>query len=387
MLSISDDSLRCVPCPHTRHPVQESRAWFRLGARPDLPYTSGSLARRVPSLAIAFTIALATQAAGSKMQVNTELSRALNAAEDQPEIIESKRHSLIYRFIIRSHVARAFSDPHWNAEPIRHFFAGLQGSIPERGAGGIILAACTNLYYSSFAITLLLSLERQKTLQAVHLHLYRPSEATLAHIGRLRDGLQYVDLSWTIDQCELAQGLTYHTIYYASARLLIAAMLVETTHCPILCIDVDGIAVRPVWPQYAHAADQGDVGLIIRRAAKPWRKILASAVGVNPTPAGSRFISAAGRALCALYLRRPRYHLDQIVLHYAALQNARLPGKAQVFNMPRELSDHDFGQDAVIWTAKGWKAKTSDLYLSAKRDVDADFPDLALLPRFSTHPV
>jgi len=300
------------------------------------------------------------------------------AGEGAPEIIAKKHHSLLFRYIIRKQVARCFADPSWNRDLFDRFVAGQSGGLPDPGAGGVILAACNDLYYWKFAPTLLLSIERQEYPECVHLHLYKPDTATLDHISRLGEKLRFVRLSWTVDACGLAQGMHYPSIYFTSARFLCAAMLVEHLSAPILCIDVDGIARRPVWPAYRQIANGGDFGLILRpRAHKPWRKVLASATGFNATEPGLRFISSVARSLCVLFQRRPLYHLDQTVLHYASEQDRRHADPGRLFVIPHTMSDYEFGEDAVIWTAKGWKTKNSELYKAAKGDVEAAFPESA----------
>ena len=203
-------------------------------------------------------------------------------AQAKPEIIAKKGHSLLSQLRIRRAVAKAFSDPAWHAPGLARFAASIGGGLPEADPGGLILAACNDFYYSRFTATLLLSLEAQRACQAVHLHLYEPSEATLAHIAMLKGAFRFVRLTWTTDRCDLAASLHYRTIYYAAGRFLVSALILNTQQRPILCIDGDGIAIRPVWPAYEPYLASGDVGLIFRKAKRNIQFRRGSRVGGAP---------------------------------------------------------------------------------------------------------
>jgi hypothetical protein len=297
----------------------------------------------------------------------------------RPEIIAQKRHSTWQKFRIWHRTQSALRSERFGSDAFATFEAGVTGSYPG-STGGVILAACDDLYYWRFAITLLLSIEDQGERQQVHLHLCRPSAATLKHIGGLPALLTHVQLTWTVDDCRLAEGLRYRTVYLASARFLIAAAVMREAKVPVLCIDVDAIAVKPIWPAYAAAQAKGDAVLIQRPTeSSVSRRLRAGAVGFNPTPAGRRYVSAAGRAIAAIFAIRPLYHLDQIVLFYL-MRTMKHRRELQVADMPGPLSDFDFSGEAVIWMAKGWAVKNSDQYGDAKRAVDARYPQVPQVP-------
>jgi hypothetical protein len=300
-------------------------------------------------------------------------------APARPEIIAEKRHSTWQKFRIWRRTQSALRSERFGSDSFAAFEAGVTGSYPDP-SGGVILAACDDLYYWRFAITLLLSIEDQGERQQVHLHLCRPSPATLQHIGKLPALLSHVRLTWTVDDCRLAEGLRYRTVYLASARFLIAAVVMREAEVPILCIDVDAIAMRPVWPAYAVAQAAGDAALIQRPTeSSVSRRLRAGAVGFNPTPAGRRYVSAVGRSIAAIFAIRPLYHLDQIVLFYL-MRTMKHRRELQVVDMPGPLSHFDFSGEAVIWMAKGWAVKNSDEYADAKRAVDARYPAVPQSP-------
>lgn len=208
-----------------------------------------------------------------------------------------KSHSLLFRGLIWLHVRLALAKkPEWHRNTLQTFRDSLGGGLPKPGTGGVILAACNDLYYNDFAGSLLCSLEKQHHKQRVHLHLYEPGAETLAHIERLRLAFTHIELSYTVDPCLLAKDQPYPIMYYASARFLMASLILEEVGSPVLCIDVDAMANQPVWLAYESWRAKGDVGLIFRDKAKlPWRRILASAVGFNATAGGKRYCSTVAR--------------------------------------------------------------------------------------------
>jgi len=286
-----------------------------------------------------------------------------------------KSHSLFFRAIIWLHVRRALAQPDWHQDSLQGFRDSLGGTLPQPGKGGILLAACNDGYYNDFAGTLLCSVERLQHKQRIHLHLYDPSPTTLTHIERLRQGFRYAKVSYTIDPCLLTKEQPYPIMYYASARFLLASILLEETGSPVLCVDVDAMANQPVWEAYESWRAKADVGLIFRNKSKlPWRKILASAVGINASEGGKRYCSGVSRALLSLLRYKPRYHLDQIVLHYAA-SIARKQQLTTFFEMPLRFSDYEFHPDSIIWTAKGGR-KAADTFQDRKLTIDAAFQHL-----------
>lgn len=299
--------------------------------------------------------------------------------EETPEIIPNKRHSAWFRYRIRRRMAKAASRADFGESALEAFRQGVSGERPTPSSDGVLLVAANDLYYRNFAITLLLSLERQNTCHKVHLHLCSPGAATRAHVAYLAERLDHVVLTWTADECRLATNLRYRSVYYAAVRFLIASDLLEHTRSPVLCLDVDGIAVQPVWPVYEAACSHADIGLILRpEERRIVAKVLASAAGFNPTNAGMRFASALSRGLASLFELHPVYHVDQIAIFY--LMQSMRRDRLSIADIPRSLADYGFGEEGVIWTAKSWKTKNSPVYQDARIAVDSQFPDLARMP-------
>ncbi|NDW06408.1 hypothetical protein [Jiella pacifica] len=289
------------------------------------------------------------------------------------DIIAKKRHSLFWRYRIRRRVRRALRDPDWALRRAEAFRRDVGGDLPKPSSQGIVLAACDDLYYHSFAPTLVRSIERHGVTQPVHLHLCAPRPETLADVAELSRSLRHVALSWTWDSGALAEGLPYRSIYLASARFLIAPLILESTGTAVLCVDVDAIANKPIWEHYAPVRAAADIVVIQRRdETSDSRRVRAGAFGMNPTPKGRRFAAALIGSLAATMPLKPRYHLDQIVIYYLMREFERV-GSLAAADMPPELSDFGFEPETVIWMAKGWKMKSSSLFKDAQSNVEASF--------------
>ncbi|MDY8110699.1 hypothetical protein U0C82_16270 [Fulvimarina sp. 2208YS6-2-32] len=292
------------------------------------------------------------------------------------EIIKEKRHSSFWRWRIARQVEKAIADPAAARARVQAYAASLSGRLPGEDAGAVILAACDERYLKAFARPLLLSLERQNEPQAVHLHLCKPSKASLDRLADLAAALSNVRLTWTIDGCDLARGLPFRTVYLAAARFLVASLVIERTRAPLLCIDIDTIANRPVWPTFDAAREGADIVVIQRRdETSDTRRVRAGAFGINPTPDGLGFAQALSASIAAILPKRPRYHLDQIVIFYLMTRLAKR-GNLKIADMPSALSSFDFDEDAVFWMAKGWKMKNSSIFQDASAQADSTFPDI-----------
>lgn len=297
--------------------------------------------------------------------------------ERRPVTIKKKRHSPLNRMRIAWHVRRALLDDRHGTAPFETFRKTISGSFPERGTPGVILAACDDLYYRQFAVSMALSLELQGQEQALHLHLCDPSAETIAHARRLSERLSVVRLTFTVDPCVLAEKLPYRTIYFAASRFLVAPLVQASAGGAIFATDIDSLAMRPVWQDYQEEARKADV-LLYRRpemSRREW-KVLASAVGVGAGPDAVRFAEATARSIAAALAIRPRYHVDQIVLHLLS-ELASKRGAITIGDMPHRFSDFSFEDDAVFWTAKGKTGKASERFAEAQQRMEAAFPDLA----------
>lgn len=288
-----------------------------------------------------------------------------------PSAIEKKNHSLLMRWRIGRCVARVIASDKAHAADFARIEKTILGTLPEGEGAPVLLAACNDLYYREFAVTMLRSIERHGQPERFHLHLCGPSTEVLDDARALAARLSHVDLTVTWDEGYGASLPHVPTIYYTCVRFLIAPLILKATRSPVLCLDIDGIARRPITPAYDEVRDGSDILLIKRpQMASSVRKVLASALGFNPTANGSRFADRLARALAGMLSMRPRYHIDQIAV-YRLVRSIEPRGELSTAQMPISFADHDFGEGSAIWTAKGWVRKNSEAYRSEMARIEA----------------
>jgi hypothetical protein len=120
-----------------------------------------------------------------------------------------------------------------------------------------------------------------------------------------------------------------------------------------LILDIDGVVRRDLGPELARLADC-DIGLIHRAWRKyHWRKVLASAILINPTPAGRLFAVRLSSVLERVLRRAPRFHIDQIAIFYLCQFYGRQSAELKVAALGMNWADHLFKSGSLIWSAKG----------------------------------
>jgi len=287
---------------------------------------------------------------------------------DKAEIIQRKRHSRWQRFRIGARCLRAVRDAAYFRAERDAFLAGL--SFPrEIATEGVVLLACNGFYYRSFARGMLLSFEKVAAPQSVHLHISGADQETVEDVRRLADKFHHLALSLTTDDASIAHSLPYQSVYFTALRFIVLHGVLTTTGRPVLCLDVDGIARKPLWPTVAAALDGSDAALIRRDEKQPWRKVRAGAAAFAPTRQGLNFTDALSRALLANLSKLPRYHVDQITLHHVSEAMTRKDGLT-VAPLTTSLSSPELDCDPLVWTAQSWRMKNSEEYQRMLRSIE-----------------
>ena len=226
------------------------------------------------------------------------------------------------------------------------------GEPPREHEPGILLACCDEIYYRKFARALVETAKRHSPRQHVHVHVYEPTDAWKAEAKALVGEYRGLTVSWEDSRRNPYRSEDRNYIYFAAARFAVVRQLVEQFQSPILVVDTDGLVVRSLDEPFASFAGH-DVGLIRRRTLKPWKKNLAAALLVQPTPNGIAFIGRVADVLQMVLARKPDFHVDQLVVH-SVDRAFRLSSKSlRVFPLTRVLADWELRPDTYIWSAKG----------------------------------
>ena len=253
--------------------------------------------------------------------------------------------------------------------------SGILGEFPEPGQAGIVMCACDERYYERFATDFVLSAEATGERHFVHLHLYAPSARTLDHADRMRRSLAHTNLSYTWEGPEFERYGVEAPIYYTTARYLLMHHLLAASRAPVLCVDIDGLIRRPLHQAFDQIRS-ADLTIHFRlRRQKTWRRVLAAAIGVNPTPAALQFCERMASSIEAVLHQKPDYHIDQTILYYMYKIRNRLKRTIRWQHLPLSWVDYKFSDDSLIWTAKAAR-KQDERFRNAISAIEAQYQDL-----------
>jgi hypothetical protein len=254
----------------------------------------------------------------------------------------------------------------------------LLGDLPNAEGQPVLLACCDELYFQRFAHQLAASACETNASLHTHVHIYEPSSECLEDAATLRHRLgNRLTISYELPgRSPYKQASAF---FFASGRFAVAHRILDLNRVPVMVIDVDGIVRRDLSSEIFDLSEW-DVGLILRPYQKRiWRRVLACAVLLNPTPAGRLFSARLAAAVEQALRRRPRFHSDQLLLHYL-YEHCRRHGDAlRIVDLGERWADHEFRADSLIWTAKGNARK-----LELVRMVDP-LPSQALRPEDPLH--
>ncbi len=244
-------------------------------------------------------------------------------------------------------------------------FQDKMGGTPSLQFDGkdVILVACDDVYFDRFAVPLLQSMNQLPETFVTHIHLTRPSSATIDAVTRLGDSLNNIQVSYTTDACNAAFPGNLDYIYYAAGRFLVAPYLLERGARRILAIDVDSTMIKSPWPIIDGLPPEMTVGFVFREDKKnAWQKILANAVLLKNDLSAKTFSNRFARALLVNLGRRQRFCVDQIVPYYLVrLSSSAI--RSRIRGLPANIMAVGKTDDAAFWTVKGrakWQASSPD---------------------------
>lgn len=279
----------------------------------------------------------------------------MSAKSTAPIPKSEKRHSLLFRWMLKRNARQALKLPQVRARETELFRESIKGNLPN--SGNVLLAACDDRYFYNFALGLIKSIERLGQPEAFHLLLLQPSGKVIEEAATLSKTLKHVRLTYSIDPCALAEGLPRREIYYTAARFLLAPLILEAGVERLLMIDVDAVMNRSPWPIIPSDFDHQCGAFIFRRNEKhPWRKILASAVLLNNSPGSMRLANAIAVSIAVSLGKKPKYHIDQILPFYVCDFASKTIQNFSTVDIPPKLMGYDYEPEAAFWTVKGHQA-------------------------------
>jgi hypothetical protein len=255
---------------------------------------------------------------------------------------------------------------------VKDYRLRIRGNTPDMGAPGIVFCGCDDGYYRKFAPSFLLSAENLGEPLHIHLHLCGPSQETLDHIDRMRRSLAHVRLSFTWEDDSYRKLSLPKPIYFSAARFLVLHHLLLACRAPILCVDIDGIIHRPLGNVF-KMIERADVTLHFRLGERRvWRRVMAGAVGISHTKEALGFCEKLAAGIWKALHMRPTDHIDQPVIYYLYAIRRLLKPRIRWQHMPIDLVDVEFGEDSVIWSAKGAR-KEDAVFARAASALEAQY--------------
>jgi len=249
--------------------------------------------------------------------------------------------------LVRKAVARAFSDDTELDGP------DLSGDLPREDTDRpVLFACCDETYFYRFARNLVLSANHFSPATDVHIHIYNPSRLCLFDVENFARATSERN-SFTWHDLVIGADAACKVPAYAASRFIISASLLKRLGRPMVIVDVDGI-VRGELNDAIDELSAHDIGFIQRDGhRKLYRKIMAGASYFGNSERGNWFAQRFARAIDLALAAHPQYHIDQLALHHALqIARQRMP-EIKIAAMDERLSDHDFGENSLIWSAKG----------------------------------
>jgi len=228
----------------------------------------------------------------------------------------------------------------------------LLGDLPDADGQPVLLACCDEIYFQRFAHHLAVSACETNAGLHTHVHIYEPSSRCLEDAAKLQRRLgDRLTISYEPPGRNPYKKAS--AFFFTSGRFAVAHRILDRNRAPVMVIDVDGIVRRDLTAEMSALAEW-DVGLILRPHQKRiWRRVLACAVLLNPTPAGRLFSARLAAAAERVLRRRPRFHSDQLLLQYLREYYRRHGDALRIVDLGERWANHDFDPDSLIWTAKG----------------------------------
>ena len=228
----------------------------------------------------------------------------------------------------------------------------LLGDLPDADGRPVLLACCDEVYFQRFAHHLAVSACETNAGLHTHVHIYEPSSWCLEDAAKLQRRLGD-RLTISYEPPGRSPYKKASAFFFTSGRFAVAHRILDRNRAPVMVIDVDGIVRRDLTAEMS-ALGAWDVGLILRPHQKRiWRRVLACAVLLNPTPAGRLFSARLAAAAERVLRRRPRFHSDQLLLQYLREYYRRHGDALGIVDLGERWANHDFDPDSLIWTAKG----------------------------------
>lgn len=238
---------------------------------------------------------------------------------------------------------------------------GLDRTVSEDGALGValrrgqllLLAACDSGYVE-YVTALVRSLDVFSPGERICVHVVNPTDDTITELLRLKSLLRHTELIVSRERVDLGAFTPgQRRTYYACARFLRLAELLEQAAGDLLVLDADSLVVSKIDRDFT---DKPEAEVCLRRRDLLEQQpehlaVAAGSVWVRATEASRAFFRAVAKDLVSAFESgEASWYLDQTTLK-RRIDNPEL--KVHVRNIKSKYADWDFRDDSIVWQAKG----------------------------------
>jgi tetratricopeptide (TPR) repeat protein len=222
------------------------------------------------------------------------------------------------------------------------------------GAQTIVYVACDDVYRRTFVPAMLRSLAQNAALDcAVVLHIVNPTDDP--PLADLTAGIGPERFVVARERVDLAPFGAQAKTWYACTRFLQLPELIKRWGKPILMLDADLMAIRPLAPLLEMSA-HADIGLMSHalKRADIWSLTYADVLHVNPTPGAMDYLDLTRRYV-AHFLKPGNAHwfLDQAAMAGALLGGYRDRPAPRIVWYPQDIHSSNLmvdGATGEYWT-------------------------------------
>ncbi len=143
------------------------------------------------------------------------------------------------------------------------------------------------------------------------------------------------------------------TFYFQNVRFVRMWQIAKACQSPIFLVDGDAV-VRNDTTEAIKKQKEEDVALFLRvKRRNPLRRLLASAVIINPTELGLNYARDCAAVFVPYILKGATEPIDQMLLHLVWRYHAKHVSGFRWANLDLPYSDWTYVDNSYVWHAKG----------------------------------
>lgn len=228
----------------------------------------------------------------------------------------------------------------------------------------LLFSTCDSEYFK-YAKALVRSVDLFSPGFSFLLHLVNPSNEICNAAVELAASLKNTRLAVSTESIDLTDwSQDQRRTYYACSRFSrLSRLLNECGTTAILCLDADSLIVNPIDHDFTDKIN-ADVVVDLRDAENPNQEHLAIAAGaiwLRPSYHVQKFALDLAEEIDRLVQsRKLNWFADQVIFYRQMQTHVR---SVRFFNLKRKYLDWNFGENSIVWSAKGQRKESDFRFL------------------------